>query len=64
MTQRTSRLVRVVSWNVAFRLRSARAKGQWLASLDPAPDLVLLQEVNPNSVEALRGAAGPDWCSL
>jgi len=52
--------VRVVSWNLAFRgLKAAKRQGCLLRKL--APDLMLLQEVNPGSSEILRAAAGADW---
>jgi endonuclease/exonuclease/phosphatase family metal-dependent hydrolase len=50
-----------VSWNVNFRIGAARAQGELLASLDPPPDLVLLQEVNRHSAATLRDAAGLAW---
>jgi hypothetical protein len=53
-------VVRVASWNVAFRgPASAASQGQLLREL--GVDLVLLQEVNPGSAEVLRQAAGADW---
>jgi len=52
--------VRVVSWNIAFRgPKGAKRQGDLLRKL--APDLMLLQEVNPGSSEVLRAAAGADW---
>lgn len=55
----------MVSWNVAYRVGAAAVlQGEWLAALRPAPDIVLLQEVNPNSVDALCAAAGLTWCRL
>jgi hypothetical protein len=52
--------VRVVSWNLAFRgPEAAKRQGGLLREL--APDLMLLQEVNPVSSEDLRKAAGADW---
>jgi len=55
----------VVSWNVHNRVGdAARRLGQFLAALEPSPDFVLLQEVNPSGVDALREAANLDWlCS-
>jgi len=54
------REVRVVSWNIAFRgPKAAKRQGCLLRKL--APDLMLLQEVNPGSSEVLRAAAGADW---
>ena len=52
--------MRVVSWNIAFRgPKAAKRQGCLLRKL--APDLMLLQEVNPGSSEILRAAAGADW---
>src|SRR3954470_15410 len=52
----------MVVWNVAYRVGDAAFRqGELLASLDPMPDLVLLQEVNVASVERLRMAARLDW---
>ena len=52
--------MRVVSWNIAFRgPKAAKQQGDLLRKL--APDLMLLQEVNPGSSEVLRAAAGADW---
>ena len=52
--------VRVVSWNIHFRgPETANLQGALLREL--APDLMLLQEVNPRSSESLRRAAGADW---
>jgi hypothetical protein len=52
--------VRVVSWNIRFRgPKAAKWQGDLLREL--APDLMLLQEVNPGSSEVLRAAAGADW---
>lgn len=52
--------MRVVSWNVAFRSTpTAERQGALLYELEP--DLVLLQEVNPDSAEVLCRAAGADW---
>ena len=52
--------MRVVSWNIAFRgPKAAKRQGGLLREL--APDLMLLQEVNPGSSEVLRAAAGADW---
>jgi endonuclease/exonuclease/phosphatase family metal-dependent hydrolase len=55
--------LRVVSWNVAYRTGDVAAEqGRLLARLSPEPDLVLLQEVNPNSLPLLLGEAGLGWC--
>ncbi len=52
--------MRVVSWNIAFRNPMvAKRQGHLLREL--APDLVLLQELNPGSSAALADAAGADW---
>jgi hypothetical protein len=52
--------VRVVSWNIAFRgPEAAKRQGGLLREL--APDLMLLQELNPGSSAVLRDAAGADW---
>jgi len=52
--------VRVVSWNIAFRgPEAAKRQGGLLRKL--APDLTLLQEVNPGSSAVLADAAGADW---
>lgn len=52
--------MRVVSWNIHFRgPETANLQGALLREL--APDLMLLQEVNPRSSESLRKAAGADW---
>jgi hypothetical protein len=52
--------MRVVSWNIAFRgPKAAKRQGDLLRKL--APDLMLLQEVNPGSSEVLAEAAGADW---
>jgi hypothetical protein len=52
--------VRVVSWNIAFRdTRTAKWQGRLLRQL--APDLMLLQELNPGSSKVLADAAGADW---
>ena len=52
--------MRVVSWNLAFRgLKAAKRQGCLLRKL--SPNLMLLQEVNPGSSEALVAAAGADW---
>jgi hypothetical protein len=53
--------VRVVSWNVAFRVGdTARRQGEWIAALRPRPQLALLQEVKPSSIEAVSDTAGFD----
>jgi hypothetical protein len=52
--------MRVVSWNMAFRgAEAAKRQGDLLRKL--APDLMLLQELNPGSSATLREAAGADW---
>jgi hypothetical protein len=52
--------VRVVSWNLNFRgCKAAELQGGLLREL--APDLMLLQEVNPGSSEVLREAAAAHW---
>jgi endonuclease/exonuclease/phosphatase family metal-dependent hydrolase len=52
--------VRVASWNVFFRSKvAAKLQGELLRSLDV--DLVMLQELNPDSGDILRTAAGLDW---
>jgi hypothetical protein len=52
--------VRVVSWNTAFRgPNAAKRQGKLLHQL--APDLMLLQELNPGSSTVLANAAGADW---
>jgi endonuclease/exonuclease/phosphatase family metal-dependent hydrolase len=52
--------VRVISWNINFP-RPERAKRQGDLLRELAPDLMLLQEVNPRSSEVLRDSAGADW---
>jgi hypothetical protein len=57
--------VRVVSWNVAYRVGdAAKRQGEFLRSKQP--DLVLRQEANRNAIEGLVGIAGLDWvvCSV
>lgn len=57
--------LRVVSWNVANRVGdAARRQGDFLAALDPAPDIVMLQEVNRRSIDDLCARAGFDWLKL
>jgi hypothetical protein len=52
--------VRVVSWNIQFRgPKAAKRQGDLLHEL--APDLMLLQELNPGSSALLADAAGADW---
>ena len=52
--------MRVVSWNIAFRgPKAAKRQGCLLRKL--APDLMLLQEVNPGSSAVLADAAGAEW---
>jgi hypothetical protein len=52
--------MRVVSWNIAFRdSATAKRQGDLLRKL--APDLMLLQELNPGSSKVLADAAGADW---
>jgi endonuclease/exonuclease/phosphatase family metal-dependent hydrolase len=51
--------MRVVSWNIANRVGdAARRQGEFLADLDPRPDLVMLQEVNRRSIERVSEHAG------
>jgi hypothetical protein len=52
--------VRVASWNIQFRGRKA-AKRQGGLLRELAPELMLLQEVNPGSSAVLADAAGADW---
>lgn len=40
---------------------ATRRQGEFLAQLDPLPDVVLLQEVNRRSVDTLCEVAGMDW---
>jgi hypothetical protein len=57
---REDSVVRVVSWNLHNRgVTGAQSQGELLRELKP--DLMLLQEVNPNSAEILRQAAEADW---
>ncbi len=57
--------MRVVSWNIANRVGdAARRQGEFLANLDPHPDLVMLQEVNRRSIELVTEHAGLDWVRL
>lgn len=57
--------LRIVSWNVAFRVDAAAGlQGAWLAALAPRPTVVLLQEANPRSIDSLCAAAGLDWYRL
>jgi endonuclease/exonuclease/phosphatase family metal-dependent hydrolase len=52
--------MRIVSWNIQFRgPEAAKSQGALLHEL--SADLILLQEVNPSSSEALRKAARADW---
>jgi hypothetical protein len=52
--------MRVISWNIAFRgPKAAKRQGGLLREL--APDLMLLQELNPRSSAVLADAAGADW---
>lgn len=52
----------LVSWNVANRVGEATCRhGEFLARLDPRPDVILLQEVNRRSVDTLCELAGMDW---
>lgn len=51
-----------MSWNVANRVGEAtRRQGELLARLHPRPDVILLQEVNRRSVDALCELAGMGW---
>lgn len=55
-------LLRAVTWNLQFRVGdSARRQGELLGSLVPAPDIVLLQEVNRRAIETLCVIAGLTW---
>src|SRR5579859_2115204 len=57
--------LRVLSWNVHYLTGDAADReGDFLASLDPPPDVLLLQEVNRRSAELLRRAAGLEWLRL
>jgi exonuclease III len=52
--------MRVVSWNMKCRgPEAAKRQGSLLHRL--APDLMLLQELNPGSSKVLEDAAGADW---
>ena len=52
--------MRVATWNIKWPGKErALRRGEILRKLEP--DLILLQEANPNSAEALRRAAGADW---
>jgi hypothetical protein len=52
--------MRVIIWNIAFRgPETTKHQGDLLREL--APDLMLLQEVNPDSSNVLAKAAGADW---
>jgi hypothetical protein len=52
--------MRVISCNLMFRgLEAAKRQGTLLRQL--APDLMVLQELNPGSSADLRDAAGADW---
>src|SRR4051794_27601184 len=53
------RMMRVVSWNVNWRSDVALDQGRLLAELHC--DIVILQEVNRKSAEALGNAAGLAW---
>lgn len=52
--------MRVATWNINHpgKQRALR-QGELLRKLEP--DLILLQEANPRSAQALRLAAGADW---
>jgi len=52
-------MTRVISWNLNWRMGLARDQGRLLRELHP--DIVILQEVNSKSAEALRDAAGLAW---
>jgi exonuclease III len=52
-------MMRVISWNVNWRTGLARDQGRLLREL--GCDIVILQEVNRKSAEALRDAAGLAW---
>jgi exonuclease III len=52
--------MRVATWNINYPgKKRALHQGELLRKLKP--DLILLQEANPGSAEALRLAAGADW---
>jgi hypothetical protein len=57
----TGDVLRVVSWNVAYRVVLAGRQGEFLAALDPPPDLLLVQEAHPRSLDTIRQAVGLDW---
>jgi endonuclease/exonuclease/phosphatase family metal-dependent hydrolase len=57
--------LRVLSWNVRYVIgQAARREAEFLSSLDPPADIVLLQEVNRHSAEDLRRLGGLDWLRL
>lgn len=52
--------MRVATWNIKWPgKKGALRRGELLRRLEP--DLILLQEANPRSAEALRLTAGMDW---
>jgi exonuclease III len=54
--------LRVVSWNLNMRKADgAMRQAAYLRELDPQPDLLLLQEVNPGSIHTLSTMAGMTW---
>lgn len=59
----SSTALRVVSWNLNQRLE-AGSQGDFLRGLDPQPDLLLLQEVNPKSIGLLADRAEMTWRRL
>jgi exonuclease III len=55
-------ILRVVSWNLNMRKdEGAIRQADYLRLLDPQPDLLLLQEANPGSIQTLSTAAGMSW---
>lgn len=58
-----SRILRVISWNLAHRVNGGAAREADLLSA-LAPDLALFQEANANSIDALTTMAGFDWVRL
>ena len=54
--------LRVVSWNLNMRKDGgAIRQATYLRELDPQPDLLLLQEANPGSIQTLSTVAGMSW---
>jgi endonuclease/exonuclease/phosphatase (EEP) superfamily protein YafD len=60
------RNLRVVSWNVAFRVGQSPIQAAFLASLSPRADLILFQEVNRRVIDSVCEVAGMAWvqCSV